>query len=69
VDLTRFYSARYLHLAKQMIRTLAARGHVVIMGRGAQVVLKEAPRVLHVRIVAPLPTRIRRVAQEEGLSE
>ena len=69
VDLTRFYSARYLHLAKQMIRTLAARGHVVIMGRGAQVVLKEAPRVLHVRIVAPLPTRIHRVAQEEGLSE
>ena len=69
VDLKRFYSARYLHLIQQMIRALAARGRVVIMGRGAQVVLRDTPRVFHVRTVAPLPVRIGRVAQDEGVDE
>jgi cytidylate kinase len=69
VDWTRFFSARYLDLAKQMIRALAARGRVVIMGRGAQVVLRDAPQALHIRVVAPLPMRIRRVAQGEGVSD
>jgi cytidylate kinase len=69
VELKRFYSARYLHLVQQMIRALAVRGRVVIMGRGAQVVLRDTARVLHVRTVAPLPDRIRRVAREEGVSE
>jgi cytidylate kinase len=69
VELKRFYSARYLHLVQQMIRALAARGRVVIMGRGAQVVLRDAPRALHVRTVAPLPVRIGRVARDEGVGE
>jgi cytidylate kinase len=69
VDLNRFYSARYLHLVQQMIRALAARGRVVIMGRGAQVVLRETPRAFHVRTVAPLPVRIGRVARDEGVDE
>ncbi len=69
VDLKRFYSARYLHLVQQMIRALAARGRVVIMGRGAQVVLRDGPRVLHVRTVAPLPVRIGRVARDEGVDD
>lgn len=64
-----FYSQRYLHLVQEMIRALAARGRVVIMGRGAQVVLRDAPRVLHVRTVAPVQVRIRRVAQAEGIPE
>jgi hypothetical protein len=68
-QLKRFYSARYLHLAQQMIRALAARGRVVIMGRGAQVVLRESPRTLHVRTVATLPVRIARVARDEGVDE
>jgi len=69
VELRRFYSARYLHLVQQMIRALAARGRVVIMGRGAQVVLRDFPRSLHVRTVAPLEVRVRRVAREEGVDE
>ncbi len=69
VELKRFYSARYLHLAQQMIRALAARGRVVIMGRGAQVVLRDAPQALHVRTVAPLALRVARVARDEGVDE
>jgi cytidylate kinase len=67
VELKRFYSARYLHLAQQMIRALAARGRVVILGRGAQVVLRDAPQALHVRTVAPLAARVARVARDEGV--
>jgi cytidylate kinase len=69
VELRRFYSARYLHLVQQMIRALAARGRVVIMGRGAQVVLRDFPGSLHVRTVASLEVRIGRVAREEGVGE
>jgi CMP/dCMP kinase len=56
-------------LVQQMIRALAAHGRVVIMGRGAQVVLRDAPRTLHVRTVAPLEVRIRRVAAHEAVGE
>jgi CMP/dCMP kinase len=38
-------------------------GNVVIMGRGGQVILKDEPDVLHVRVEAPLETRIQRVKQ------
>ena len=69
VQLERFYSARYLHLVQQMIRALAVQGRVVIMGRGAQVVLRGTPRTLHVRTVSPLEMRIHRVGQDEGIGE
>jgi hypothetical protein len=68
VELRRFYSGRYLHVVQQMIRALAARGRVVIMGRGAQVVLRHISRTLHVRTVASLPVRIERVARDEGVT-
>jgi len=69
VQMERFYSARYLHLVQQMIRALAAHGRVVIMGRGAQVVLRDAPRTLHIRTVSPREVRIRRVAKDEAIDE
>ncbi len=68
-QLDRFYSARYVHLAQQMIQALAAHGRVVLMGRGGQVVLRDTPGTLHVRIVSPLEIRIRRVAGDEGIAE
>jgi len=69
VELAQFYTARYLHLVQQMIRVLAARGRTVIMGRGAQMVLRDIPRALHVRTVAPWEARVRRVTREEGVPE
>ena len=67
VELNRLHAARYLHLVQQMIRALAARGRVVIMGRGAQTVLKDFPRTLHVRTVAPWAARVRLVVRREGI--
>ena len=46
---------------------LAARGNVVIMGRGAQVVLADVPEVFRVRVVAPFEVRVDRIAQKLNL--
>jgi len=45
------------------ILALAQHGNVVIVGRGGFSVLKDLTDVLHVRIQAPLPVRIRRVTE------
>jgi len=42
-------------------------GHVVVVGRGAQVLFANRHDVLHARIVAPLQLRIAYVMQREGL--
>lgn len=59
-------------LSVQQIRLLIQaaykRGNVVIVGRGGMVALVDKPDVLHVRIVAPLETRIRRWQEREGIS-
>ncbi len=43
-------------------------GNVVIVGRGGQVVLRDKPDVFHVRIEAPLETRIARLQENQNLS-
>jgi cytidylate kinase len=60
------------HLATEMvgqlIRTAYERGNVVIVGRGGQVVLRDKPDVLHVRLLAPLAIRVRRHQIRAGLT-
>jgi cytidylate kinase len=41
---------------------LAEQGRVIIVGRAGQVILGGRPNVLHVRLVAPLPVRMMRIA-------
>jgi CMP/dCMP kinase len=55
-------------LVQSIIRTAYKHGNVVIVGRGGQAVLRSDPGVLHVRIEAPLETRVDRVHLREGLS-
>lgn len=57
----------YLRHLRQVVRTLAHQGNVVILGRGAQYLLPTACS-LHVRVLAPMETRVRRVAQTTGLT-
>lgn len=47
----------------------AARGNVVIVGRGAQVVMRNVPGVLKVRVVAPSELRVQRIMERLGLSQ
>ena len=48
-------------LVKRAIQAAVKAGKMVIIGRGGQALLKNAPGVLHVRIEAPMDTRIERV--------
>lgn len=51
----------YLRLTQRVILELATKGDVVIVGRGSQFLLHNAPRTLHIYIFAPLPYRIENV--------
>ena len=54
---------------RQIISHLAERGGVVIVGRGAQAILKDVPWVLHLRLAASRRTRIANVAEMREISD
>jgi CMP/dCMP kinase len=58
--------ANYLHGLREAARTAAARGNVVLVGRGTRQLLGELPNAFHVRLVAPREWRAQRMAQREG---
>jgi hypothetical protein len=51
----------YYSLFEALTYDLAARGAVVMVGRGSQIVLRDVPGVFTARIVAPLSIRISRI--------
>lgn len=62
-DLRRHYAA-----LREVVYAVTNVGKVVVVGRGAQVILADRRDVLHVRVVAPLERRADYVALREGLS-
>jgi cytidylate kinase len=65
VELGELDSKRYVTMVRDLIQTAAQQGAVVIMGRGGQVILKDQPGVLHVRIDASFEGRVRRVSEQQ----
>lgn len=65
-------STEECHAYQQAIRNIlleiAQTGNAVIVGRGSQVILRDWPETLHVRIIAPLELRIHRVAQKQVIN-
>jgi CMP/dCMP kinase len=59
--------ANALALVQKAIEAACRSGNVVVVGRGSQILLKDCPDILHVRIVAPLEDRIQRVKKEYKL--
>lgn len=53
--------------AARLIHAAYGIGNVGVVGRGGQVVLRDKPDVLHVRLVAPLAIRVRRHQVRAGL--
>jgi hypothetical protein len=53
----------YVRMVGLVIRGLAHEGNVMLVGRGAQVLLRNHPGALHVQIVAPLAHRVRVVME------
>lgn len=60
--------ARYISTLTAIIKELAQRDNVAILGRGSQVILKDHPDTLHALFIAPRNLRIERYAQRENLS-
>lgn len=60
---------RYFEALGQLMNELATRGDVLIVGRGGSRFLRDHPRTLHVRLVAPMPVRVQRVMEHRWLRE
>ncbi len=60
---------KILHLIQAAVYDFAARQKVVIVGRGSQVLLKNFPGVLRVRIMAPHGTRLQRIMDQNKCTE
>lgn len=59
---------RYIKTLTSVIKGVAARGDVVLLGRGSQAILRDAPRTLHVYIAAPKEWRTDNLVTHEGMS-
>jgi hypothetical protein len=52
----------------ETIRQLAEKGNAIILGRGGNLLTARLPNVVHVRMIAPLETRISNQQKYEGLT-
>jgi cytidylate kinase len=60
---------RYVDLLERLMRQYATRGKVLILGRGGFVFLRDHPTAFHVRLVAPMPVRVRRMMEYRWVRE
>jgi cytidylate kinase len=60
---------RYFEALGQLMNDLAARGDVLLVGRGGSRFLRDHPGAFHVRVVAPPEVRVRRVMEHRWLRE
>jgi cytidylate kinase len=58
-----FTQDKYLKGTQDILKKLAARPGVILLGRGTQVIFKERADALHLRLVAPLEIRIQRIQE------
>ncbi len=59
---------RYLATLTSVIREIAARGNVVILGRGSQAILRDDAAAFHVFVQAPRAQRITMLAERDPIS-
>ena len=59
----------YTRIVHETMEEFARQGNGVIVGRGGQMILRDWPGALHVRLYAPLEVRVQRVVQRFNISE
>jgi len=64
---TKEWQAYQTEIARTICQ-LTDQGQIVIIGRGGQMVLRDRPGILHVRIVAPFEVRTTRLQQRAQIS-
>jgi cytidylate kinase len=57
----------FVNITREVITRLAERDNVVLVGRGGQVLLRDQPATLHLRVIAPIDYRIQVVMEREDL--
>ena len=62
-------STRVRRITREVIGSIARKGHVILVGRGGVAITQGYPSSLHVRLQAPLDWRIREVSRRRGISE
>lgn len=60
---------KFLHFLQAVLTDYARKGNVIMVGRGGQVLLRDLPGVLHLRVVAPFEVRLRRFMEREKIDE
>ncbi len=60
---------RYFEALGQLMKDLANRGDVLLVGRGGNRFLRDHPRAYHVRLVSPMTVRLKRVMEHRWLRE
>jgi len=55
--------------AKETIRRLAAKGNVILVGRGGAAIISHLPHILHIRLVAPFSFRVQHFADFHQITE
>jgi cytidylate kinase len=58
-----------LHKTTETILQLARMGNVIIVGRASNVITAKLPNTFHVRLVAPLESRIQKMMEHYSMSE
>ncbi len=58
-----------LHKMIESILQLARMGKVIIVGRGANIITAKLKNAFHIRLVAPMPDRVKHIMEIENLSE
>ncbi|MDR3709482.1 MAG: cytidylate kinase-like family protein [Capsulimonadaceae bacterium] len=61
--------AAFLNSSRQVMQELAAKDNTIIIGRGGGLLLRGHPNALHVRLIADMPYRIRRVMEVRWIDE
>ncbi len=61
VTFTALDEERYLQSIQKVITEISREGNAVIVGRGGQMILRNHPHAYHVRVIAPLEARVRRL--------
>jgi cytidylate kinase len=59
---------RYIDTLSELILAFAARGNIVIVGRGAQALLQDREDTLHIRVACPQAERIDRIVARDEMS-
>jgi len=60
---------RYFEALERLLRELAQRGDVILVGRGGNCFLRGDPGAFHVRLIAPMAVRCRRIMEYRWVRE